>query len=248
MPLPGELEPAARRLVVTLRVLSDQVGVGMTGLARKTPFSRASWDRYLNGRVLPAREAVVALVELAGAEPASVLAEWELASSAQAAVAGAETGNGSPGRPAAGPGLEPGAPVPAASAVMGWRGGYTAVVLAVAAVSFLAGAWLAPFTRPSSRPGPSAVELLGFGCQFARHDGRLYAGHVTTSDELVLINQDGQKVIEVQCLLKRHGYDPGRIDGQFGPHTERTVKQLQRAGHAVADGQVGAQTWALLRR
>jgi peptidoglycan hydrolase-like protein with peptidoglycan-binding domain len=52
----------------------------------------------------------------------------------------------------------------------------------------------------------------------------------------------------VQCLLGRHGCNPGRTDGLFGQHTENAVKKLQRESGAVVDGIVGPQTWALLRR
>jgi hypothetical protein len=42
----------------------------------------------------------------------------------------------------------------------------------------------------------------------------------------------GQSNAEVRWLqqaLKRHGFDPGPLDGQFGPRTQRAVQQLQRS-------------------
>jgi hypothetical protein len=242
-PLSNNVEPATRRLVVSLRVIKDQVGLSTTGLARKTPYSRSSWGRYLNGSTLPPRDAVSALAELAGANPTPVLAEWELA---------AAPTDPRPGAPSESPSPDA-APAAARPRRLGrlWRGrGRLAVLLlVVTAVAFSAGLWVGSLRRPGPpTPKPTAAELLGLRCAYTRQSGRLYAGHVTTSEELVLINQAGQKVIEVQCLLKRQGYDPGRIDGQFGEHTERAVKQLQRAGGEVIDGKVGARTWALLRR
>jgi peptidoglycan hydrolase-like protein with peptidoglycan-binding domain len=92
-----------------------------------------------------------------------------------------------------------------------------------------------------------SVQPKGYGCDYTKRDGRLYAGHSMTSDRLVVLNAGGEDVVEVQCLLTHHGFDPGRIDGLFGERTEKAVRDLQRAGGAVADGKVGPQTWALLR-
>ena len=38
------------------------------------------------------------------------------------------------------------------------------------------------------------------------------------------------------------------VDGIFGRHTRRAVKQFQRGHHLLADGQVGPQTWKALLR
>lgn len=89
-------------------------------------------------------------------------------------------------------------------------------------------------------------------CDYTDRDGHWYAGHSTTSTRLVWLGEgaqsDGrQDVVEVQCLLKRHGFDPGRVDGLFGPNTERAVKQQQTAAGIVVDGIVGPHTWAVLR-
>jgi N-acetylmuramoyl-L-alanine amidase len=58
----------------------------------------------------------------------------------------------------------------------------------------------------------------------------------------------GSDVQFLQQKLKELGYDPGPVDGDFGPRTERTVKDFQAASGLVVDGVVGPQTWGALTR
>jgi transcriptional regulator with XRE-family HTH domain len=281
--LSGDLEPQVRALIVRLRELKDRAGISTTALARKTPYSRSSWGRYLNGSTFPPRQAVEALGRLVGADLAQLLVLWELAGRAQAgrqapaesqpahadgvrvgpAGAGPSPVDTSPaGTAAADPvwvdqgfGPDPQAgPAPAAvdtADIPGARPGMrrwavAAAVIGAAVVSILAvAAWL---TSGDSASQPSAsTPTAGYRCDFLTRDGHLYAGHSATTNRLVALNGAGQDVVEVQCLLAHHGFDPGRIDGLFGAHTEQAVKDLQRRGHTTPDGIVGAQTWALLR-
>jgi hypothetical protein len=53
-------------------------------------------------------------------------------------------------------------------------------------------------------------------------------------------------VTYLQQQLAALGYDPGPIDGEFGPNTEAEVRRLQAAGGLSATGVVDDQTWALL--
>ncbi|WP_433605901.1 peptidoglycan-binding protein [Dactylosporangium sp. CA-139114] len=234
-PLPGGLDPQVRQLVVRLRELKDQTGISTATLARKTPYSRSSWERYLNATVLPPRQAVEALGTLSGADQARLLALWELAEHAQEARAPAS-------------GAAPTASsVPAAAPR--WRRPW---MIAAAGITVVAAAgltvWLSSTSRSTPSPQPSPVaQPTSYTCDYATRDGRLYAGQSTTSDRLVALNGGSQDVVEVQCLLKHHGLDPGRIDGLFGKGTEQAVIQLQRANGLVADGIVGPQTWAVLR-
>lgn len=46
----------------------------------------------------------------------------------------------------------------------------------------------------------------------------------------------GTKVKEMQKMLKAAGFDPGPLDGLFGPRTEAAVKRYQKAYGAQADG------------
>ena len=65
-PLPTELEPTARQLVIRLRRLKDRTGLSLARLAERTGYSAKSWERYLGGRSLPPPEAVRALLAAKG--------------------------------------------------------------------------------------------------------------------------------------------------------------------------------------
>jgi len=56
----------------------------------------------------------------------------------------------------------------------------------------------------------------------------------------------GDTVLAIQQALKFSGFDPGALDAEFGPHTHSAVVAFQISHHLVADGEVGAQTAALL--
>jgi hypothetical protein len=93
-----------RQLAAALRELKAATGLSMAGLAAKTPYSKSSWERYLNGRTLPPREAVEELCRLAGEPEGRCVALWELAeaeTSGRAASAPAPCPATSP-RPASG--------------------------------------------------------------------------------------------------------------------------------------------------
>lgn len=62
-----------------LRALKDRTGLSLAELARRTAYSKSSWQRYLSGAKQPPRGAVQALCRVAGAEQARVLALWDLA-------------------------------------------------------------------------------------------------------------------------------------------------------------------------
>src|SRR5918912_1193869 len=53
----------------------------------------------------------------------------------------------------------------------------------------------------------------------------------------------GEAVRELQLALKGLGYDPGAVDGHFGPRTEAAVKAFQKAQGIAVDGIVGDITW-----
>jgi peptidoglycan hydrolase-like protein with peptidoglycan-binding domain len=52
----------------------------------------------------------------------------------------------------------------------------------------------------------------------------------------------GSKVQEIQQALRDAGFDPGTIDGVFGPHTLATVVAFQHAQGLLVDSEVGRQT------
>ena len=67
--------------------------------------------------------------------------------------------------------------------------------------------------------------------------------------ELTDYGDKGQRVVQVQCMLTKRGYNVGSagVDGDFGRATESAVKQFQSAKGLEVDGQVGPNTWAALR-
>ena len=59
-------------------------------------------------------------------------------------------------------------------------------------------------------------------------------------------SNDPQWVAHLQQLLIDQGYDPGPVDGIFGPRTDAAVRSYQRDRGLAADGVVGPLTWASL--
>lgn len=234
--------PQVRELALRLRELKDQAGITTTALARKTAYSRSSWTRCLNGTTVPPRYVVATLGALAGmapndAEMARLLALWELAEQAHIESRRAEDAQ-----------VALAEMTPAVRS----RRWFPISVVAAGVIVAVTGvvAWRVVAAQPAA-PTLAPVAQTN-SCDYSHRDGHWYAGHSTTSTRLVWLGEGAQSegrqdVVEVQCLLKRHGFDPGRVDGLFGPNTERAVKQQQTAAGIVVDGIVGPHTWAVLR-
>ncbi len=58
----------------------------------------------------------------------------------------------------------------------------------------------------------------------------------------------GNDVTALQRSLLNAGFDPGPVDGDFGPRTEKALKDFQRASGLVADGICGPLTYGALDR
>jgi peptidoglycan hydrolase-like protein with peptidoglycan-binding domain len=56
----------------------------------------------------------------------------------------------------------------------------------------------------------------------------------------------GDAVKGLQNALTARGYDPGQLDGVFGPATTEAVKQFQSDFGLEEDGIVGQNTWQAL--
>ncbi|MCG8538824.1 MAG: M14 family metallopeptidase [Clostridia bacterium] len=56
----------------------------------------------------------------------------------------------------------------------------------------------------------------------------------------------GTDVMEIQALLRKIGYNPGEIDGIYGPRTRDAVIAFQRDNNLVPDGIIGPQTYGIL--
>ncbi|MEU6578061.1 DUF2690 domain-containing protein [Streptomyces sp. NPDC046805] len=154
------------RLATALRELRARTGLSLAALSAKTPYSKSSWERYLNGRTLPPRQAVVKLCELAGAEPGRPLALWELADAAWSgrAAGAAPPPAVSPPPPddgGAGRSLRHRRVALLAGALVGAAVAVTAVLLATTGALETAG------TRaqaPTATPAPQANGCHGGGC------------------------------------------------------------------------------------
>lgn len=69
------------RLAAALRELRAGAGLSLAALAERTAYSKSSWERYLNGKSLPPRQAVQELCRLANEPDGRLLALWEIAES-----------------------------------------------------------------------------------------------------------------------------------------------------------------------
>lgn len=56
----------------------------------------------------------------------------------------------------------------------------------------------------------------------------------------------GSYVRDLQTRLKNQGFNPGTIDGIFGPNTKAAVISFQRSKGLAQDGIVGVKTWTAL--
>ncbi|MEU4208519.1 DUF2690 domain-containing protein [Streptomyces sp. NPDC026206] len=77
--LPEELDPQVREFAEQLRRLVERSGMGIAAVADRTGYSKTSWERYLNGRLLPPRGAAEALAEATGTDVGHLGTMWELA-------------------------------------------------------------------------------------------------------------------------------------------------------------------------
>ncbi|MEU2621219.1 DUF2690 domain-containing protein [Streptomyces sp. NPDC007157] len=77
--LPDELDPQVKEFATQLRRLVDRSGLSVAALSDRTGYSKTSWERYLGGRLLAPKGAIVALAEVTGANPVHLTTMWELA-------------------------------------------------------------------------------------------------------------------------------------------------------------------------
>ncbi|MER6675827.1 DUF2690 domain-containing protein [Streptomyces sp. NPDC000983] len=77
--LPDELDPQVREFASQLRRLVDRSGLSVAAVSDRTGYSKTSWERYLNGRLLAPKGAIVALAEVTGTNPVHLTTMWELA-------------------------------------------------------------------------------------------------------------------------------------------------------------------------
>lgn len=75
----------------------------------------------------------------------------------------------------------------------------------------------------------------------------LQAGHRAVAPGAGYRSASGSSAVRVlQRRLARHGFDPGPIDGRYGPLTMRAVARFQHAHHLTITGIAGAHTRTVL--
>ncbi|MFG3248368.1 DUF2690 domain-containing protein [Streptomyces sp. NPDC048187] len=77
--MPDELDPQIREFTGQLRRLVDRSELSVASVADATGYSKTSWERYLSGRLLAPKGAVVALAEVTETNPVHLTTMWELA-------------------------------------------------------------------------------------------------------------------------------------------------------------------------
>lgn len=256
--LPSELPERERQLIVQLRRLKDRSGLGLAALAARTGYSRSSWERYLNGKQPVPLAAVEKLAQICGVDPTPLLVLHEVAAEVRetrpAPAPGEQPAPGEPAAPGeppapAGPEPSPAPEGPRAPRLVPVR---YALPAAVVAVGLAFGGGLLAGGGGDGDGRAAAGQTYGPGrtydCEFSRKDGGVYAGHSVSREVLLDTNASGRDVVEAQCLLRRHGFDPGAVDGLYGPSAKAAVRDFQTARKLVADGIVGPDTWGELRR
>ncbi|MFH8453738.1 peptidoglycan-binding protein [Streptomyces fungicidicus] len=254
--LPAEQHPHIRQLIVRLRTLKDRSGLSTQQVAARTGYSAKSWQRYLNGRSLPPREAVEAMARVGGDDPDRLLVLHEMAAEHWAEDRVVRTRV--PGDvPPAAPGAPPEGPPPGRTqrVVIGSLAVALALSVSVAVVLAVrlaeARGALADARAGAGGAAPAVVSEtmvpVHYTCRLEQRDGRWYAGLSRTTDSLLAYTYVGPAVAEAQCLLRRAGFPPGDIDGIFGPRTQRAVQHIQERHGLVVDGVIGSHTWKALR-
>ncbi|MFI0784748.1 helix-turn-helix domain-containing protein [Streptomyces lydicus] len=164
----------ASRLAAGMRELRGRTGLSLAALSARTPYSKSSWERYLNGKKLPPRGAVEALCRLAGEPAGRLVALWELADAAwsrRAAPSGGAAPAASPVPPPRVPSVPAGPPSrpPLSRAVAAVAAGVCVGVLAVGvALVFRAGEERVGGPVRGAVPSSSAVT----GCRGRACDGK----------------------------------------------------------------------------
>lgn len=267
--LPATLDQRERQLVVQLRRLKDHSGLSFAALAARTTYSSSSWERWFNGKKPVPRKAISELAQACDTDPVRLLALHEIVEEARGTAAGpSEAKAGQPAPGASKTDRDPGTEADAGSASESnartdalpnppSRSRYRLVLGAVSAlvVVFTAGLITGMSLRDDESrraPTPAASTDYRYGktyaCDVSRKDSGLHAGYSIARESLLDINSASWDVVEAQCLVRRHGFDPGDTDGVYGQRTKDAITAFQKQRRIGIDGIVGPDTWRELRR
>ena len=73
----------------------------------------------------------------------------------------------------------------------------------------------------------------------SKYDGEVEEPSVPLGSRILRNGSEGKDVEDLQHRLKAAGYDPGEIDGEYGPNTASAVKALQKDAGILVDGEFG---------
>ena len=232
------------QLAAAMRELRSATGLSLAGLAAKTPYSKSSWERYLNGKTLPPREAVEELCRLAGEPVGRCVALWELAE-AEASGRGATnqarppTATAAPLTPTSPPPPPPPVPVPEQRGVVTLA--VLASVCAVAVTAVVLALLLLPDSRASEPLSPTAATTatpIGPGCHGATCEGRSpMAMRCAAQPDTVARHQTATGA----WMELRHSRECGTTwartwGGRIGDRIEMTVPDRTGAAHGAQVG------------
>ena len=101
---------------------------------------------------------------------------------------------------------------------------------------------------PAARAAVAQAQAEGLlGQPFAGPAASASPAQATAATQPVLREgARGDSVEDLQRSLKAAGFNPGPVDGWFGPQTERAVLSFQSSRGITVDGVVGPQTWGQL--
>ncbi|MDW6061594.1 helix-turn-helix transcriptional regulator [Streptomyces sp. FXJ1.4098] len=231
---------AGRRLAAELRRIKQTSGLSFARLEARTNYSRASLERYVNGKLFPSRDAVEDIAQACGADPRPLLELWDDALEAGAQpppdmAAPAEAANST--ATVASPGEEPGRAPRAARRRLFLFAGLGLVLLALG-LALLPFSPLSPFgSEPSSKAAPTS------GCRDYHAEMRAYSvGTVCWTSARATVtgyvkNPDGTgKAVAQLCISNQPNICSQTIDlaaaGPGGTSRYRRTVTLP-AGHGV---------------
>ncbi|MFF3396734.1 helix-turn-helix domain-containing protein [Streptomyces sp. NPDC002669] len=140
------------QLAEELRGVKERSGLSLAALAARTPYSKSSWERYLNGKKPAPRQAVEALCALTGTPPGRLLALWELADAEWSGRARPVSAPKSPDAPAEADPERLAATPSAPAARAGVRRWAVAAAVAGVVAAGLAGTAFLGTARPGAEP------------------------------------------------------------------------------------------------